>query len=339
MASPEDNDPKGHSAAEPAEDRIQSPHDRLINQTLQQLDAARTLLANHLPHEVVRDLKLSTLARVDTSFIDRNLKRRFADRLFSIEVSDEVVKSLGLRTNFIYVLVLIDHKSTDEPWALIQMLGYIVRIWENQLDNAQPLVPIIPWVIYNGVRPWQTARSLEELIRVPANWKRYVPGLELPILDISRMDDATMVGEPVLQVAFTLLKYGRSSQLDAVLRPLFQMLSQAISQHQAKDLLDTIKVYVMSVNRVVGEEKLNELVSEFWPVQPEAGSIADQLIKKGEVQGEARGVAQERISMIRALQAILGVPQSSDEELATTSHDELQTMIASLQQQIAQRIG
>jgi len=55
------------------DDRIQSPHDRLINQTLQQIDAARTLLAEHLPREVVQHLKLDTLAPVDTSFIDQNL--------------------------------------------------------------------------------------------------------------------------------------------------------------------------------------------------------------------------------------------------------------------------
>lgn len=41
----------------------------------------------------------------------------------------------------------------------------------------------------------------------------------------------------------------------------------------------------MSVNPVVGEEKMSELVSEFWPVQPEPGSVADQLLKKGEARG------------------------------------------------------
>lgn len=80
------------------------------------------------------------------------------------------------------------------------------------------------------------------------SWKRYVPGLELAILDVSRMDDAAMVGDPILQVALTLLKYGRTAELDGVLRALFQMLSQAINQQQAKNLLDTIRVYVMSVN-------------------------------------------------------------------------------------------
>ncbi len=168
-----------------------------------------------------------------------------------------------------------------------------------------------------------------------------MPALELSILDVSRMDDSAMVGEPILQVALTLLKYGRAAELDAVLRSLFQVLSQVISPQQAKNLLDTIRVYVMSVNPVVGEEKMNELVSEFWPVQPELGSVADQLIKKGEVRGEARGEARgithEKANTIRILQSILGVAESTDVELTGKSLSELQAAIETLRKQIGNR--
>ena len=124
------------------------------------------------------------------------------------------------------------------------------------------------------------------------------------------------------------------------------MLSQVISPQQANDLLDTIWVYVMSVNPVLGEEKMNELVSEFWPVQPEPGSVADQLIKKGEARGEARGeakgeargLAQGTANTIRTLQTILSIPQSSDEQLTGKSAEELQAAIESLQLQIARRL-
>ena len=165
-----------------------------------------------------------------------------------------------------------------------------------------------------------------------------MPALELAILDVSRMDDKAMVGDPFLQIALTLLKYVRVAELDAVQRSLFQMLSQIVGLQHVKDLLDTIRVYVMSVNPDLGEEKMNESVSEFWPVQPEPGSVADQLIKKGEARGVASGIAQEKANTIRTLQTILGVPQSADEQLAGKSAEELQAGIESLQQQIARRL-
>lgn len=244
-----------------------------------------------------------------------------------------MIQNLGMKTKYVYVLVLVDHKSTDDPETLVQTLGYIVRIWENALANGQPLVPIIPWIIYNGVGPWRSSRSLAELIPVPASWQRHVPALELTILDVSRMDDSEMRGEPILQVALTLLKYGRERELEAVLRSLCELLSQGLTGERAKNLLDTIRIYVMSVNPVVGEEKMSELVSEFWPVQPELGSVADQLIKKGEAQGKISA----SIKTVRILQSILGVTESSDEEMAGKDLADLEAMIETLRMQICSR--
>jgi hypothetical protein len=123
------------------------------------------------------------------------------------------------------------------------------------------------------------------------------------------------------------------------------LLARVMQPQRARDVLDTIRVYLMSVNPVVGEEKMNELVSEFWPVQPEPGSVADQLIKKGEARGEARGEtrgeargkALEKWNTIRMLQSILGLPESPDSEFANKDLSELQSMIESLRVQIVTR--
>jgi len=119
------------------------------------------------------------------------------------------------------------------------------------------------------------------------------------------------------------------------------MLARELGSSQVKNLLDTIRIYVMSVNPSIGDEKLSELATEFWPVQPEPGSVADQLIKKGEARGkalgEAIGEAREKANTIRILQSILNAPQSTDQELSDKKLDELQAMIEALQQQIFNR--
>jgi hypothetical protein len=124
---------------------------------------------------------------------------------------------------------------------------------------------------------------------------------------------------------------------------LFELLSQGLTLERAKNLLDTIRIYVMSVNPVVGEEKMSELVSEFWPVQPEPGSVADQLIKKGEARGEERGEAQGKVSAsiktVRILQSILGVTQSSDDEMAGKDLTALDVMIDDLRERISSRLA
>jgi hypothetical protein len=79
--------------------------------------------------------------------------------------------------------------------------------------------------------------------------------------------------------------------------------------------------------------KINEVVSDCWAVQPEPGSVADQLIRKGEARGEVRG----EIRLNHTLQSILRVPQTSNDQFAGMSPEQLRSIAEELQQQILNR--
>ena len=198
--SPNENQDAQTGAGGDHRETVQSPHDRLLSRALAHKESSQELIRSHLPAEIASCLKLETIEQADTSFIDANLKRRFADRLFEIEVTEEVAEELGVKCPYIHLLVLIDHKSTSDKNTVIQMLGYIVRIWEHCIENHSPLLPIIPWVLYNGPKPWAAPRSLAELIPILESWKRYTLGIEIPIFDIGREEDSEMSGELILQM-------------------------------------------------------------------------------------------------------------------------------------------
>ena len=90
---------------------------------------------------------------------------------------------------------------------------------------------------------------------------------------------------------------------------------------------------------------MDEIATKFWPVKPEPGSVADQLIKKGEKQGEARGEARGETrgearasaNTIGMLQAILGITESTDDELNGMDLDQLKQIIESLRVQVVHR--
>ena len=319
---------------------VQPPFDRLLSRTLMQKESAQELLRSHLPAEFVAYLKPETIEQADTSFIDANLKRRFVDRLFKVELTDDMARELGTEVPYVHVLVLVDHKSSPDKYTVVQMLGYILRIWEHSIENNLPLVPVIPWIIYNGVRPWTVPRSLAELIPVPVSWKRYVPELEVPILDVSRMPDSDMLGEDILHITLVLLKYGRDPSLPEVLKQLFRSVADRFQGQRAATLLDTIRKYVMSVNPVVGENEIQGIFSEFWPVKPEPGSVADQLLTKGRQEGrqegQEEGEKKGEIKLIRTLESILGVSGETT-DLSDKSLEALQQIAESLQERIKQR--
>lgn len=108
--------------------------------------------------------------------------------------------------------------------------------------------------------------------------------------------------------------------------------------------MPALELSILDVGRmdpVVREQKMSELVSEFWPVQPDPGSVADQLIKKGEERGEARGIALGEFlasaNTIRILQSLLGLPESSNKELTSTILEQLQAAIEELRKQLSSR--
>ncbi|XZE17998.1 hypothetical protein SH449x_003280 [Pirellulaceae bacterium SH449] len=96
----------------------------------------------------------------------------------------------------------------------------------------------------------------------------------------------------------------------------------------------------MSVNPVVGENEIQGIFSEFWPVKPEPGSVADQLLTKGRQEGHQEGRQEGRkegeIKLIRTLESILGISGEAT-DLSDRSLEELQRITESLQERINQR--
>ena len=62
---------------------------------------------------------------------------------------------------------LFEHKSQSDPLTVLQLLSYIVRIWEKRLRDGVPLCPIVPLVVYHGESGWTAARSISELVPSP----------------------------------------------------------------------------------------------------------------------------------------------------------------------------
>ena len=70
-------------------------------------------------------------------------------------------------------------------------------------------------------------------------------------------------------------------------------------------------------------------IEKIFPMQYEPGSIADQYIKKGRLEGE--------IHLIQTLQEILGLPISDGATLEDRSLEELQAITGELRQQFRDR--
>ena len=132
-------------------------HDSLFRLTFSEPEHAASLLRTILPTALATAIDWRSLQLVPGSFVDDTLKTRHSDLLFTAR--------MGRKTVLIYVL--LEHKSGVVRWTALQLLRYVVRIFDRFLaDNprARSLPPVLPIVVHHGPRGWTAPRSVLDLV-------------------------------------------------------------------------------------------------------------------------------------------------------------------------------
>ncbi len=277
---------------------IINPHDHFFKVLFTSKQNAIEFVQHYLPAEVVQCLDLPTLEISKDSFIDASLSEHYSDLLYQVALQDGQPS---------YVYLLFDHKSYVDPLVGLQLLGYMVRIWELWLSQEkekrkeqrkqQEQVPklrlpsIMPIVLYHGEESWQVTTEFTALCEPPPELARYVPSFEYWLCDLSQYSDEELksaVLSVVLQTGLLALKYALRPGLQ--LAELFELLRQLSNQRTGLEYLESLLRYV-SVNKNVTDEELNRVVKEvFYNQEDIMTDIAQKWIAQGLNEGLARGL-------------------------------------------------
>ena len=113
--------------------------------------------------------KISTLERVDKSFVTRDSKRRESDLIYKVQFQGKDA----------YIYLLMEFQSANDHWMALRMLRYICEFYSDLTKNfkakKQKLPAIFPIMLYNGDRKWTAPKSLAELIESSGIDARYIP--------------------------------------------------------------------------------------------------------------------------------------------------------------------
>jgi len=136
----------------------QNPHDQFFKETLAQPGATVDFLRHYLPARIVRLIEPETADRIEDSFVDEELKEHFSDLLFRVKLKNK-------SSAFIYVL--LEHKSSPDRWVALQLLRYLVRIWEKaQREGKRKLPLVFPVVFYHGKTEWKISEKFSALFEI-----------------------------------------------------------------------------------------------------------------------------------------------------------------------------
>src|SRR5208337_2490321 len=103
-------------------DKTANPHDRLFKEVFSDAENAADFINGVFPVYIKSRLDLSSLTLDNNSYIDEELAEYFSDMVYSC------IYNGNMR---IKVTILFEHKSYPARYPMLQILKYLLKIWES----------------------------------------------------------------------------------------------------------------------------------------------------------------------------------------------------------------
>ncbi len=262
---------------------IPNPHDRFFREAFTRKDVAQGFFREYLPPTLVRRLNLDTLSISKDSFIEKALREHFSDLLYTVHYRDRPL----------YIYLLLEHKSHPWRWVGLQLLGYLLRIWElyrKQNPKANKLPPILPLVLYHGKKRWRIAPNFQALIEgLDDELRPYVPEFRYQLHDLSSWDSQTIQGEVLTRLVLLAMKHVFDPEPKARLREILRLIREVLQQETALELLEVILRYYVQYTQRLDEDDVKEILKVTAAGEELMQTFIDRYIEEGERRGRLEG--------------------------------------------------
>lgn len=263
---------------------INNVHDTFFRDTMSHKEVAADFLQNYLPAKVLTHIQLDTLTITKDTFVDKKQAQYYSDLLYRVKLTT------GL-PGFVYFL--FEHKSYPDRFTVLQLLRYLIEIWElfrKQNKNAKALPLIIPIVVYHG-KPKGQAIRLVDLVGLPdPDLAAYVPNFDMAFYDFSPDADEAIKGQLFLQLVLSCLRAKNVPEslhhLGEIINLLGRLDDSATSMHWSAVIFRYI-INVMDIDKGVVHDLVTQSLSE--NKEGMIMTLAEQWKQEGRMEGRVEG--------------------------------------------------
>jgi len=261
------------------------PYAKLFEYVFQKSEMVEEFVKNFFPAPLLKNLKISTLKPQNVSYLSPELSRLYSDIVYSCDYGEE--------ENEVLITLLFEHKSYLPQNPHLQLLGYMLKIWEQQRDNSEAITPVIPVVLYHGDDKWKERKFMDMFTgKVGNDLKPYIPAFDLHLVDLNEESDEKLKNLKKRFLANSLLTF-KHHKNQAYIRQNFSLLIEIgndIYQHTM--LVFLIKNYDISKPEI---PKLLENSSK------ESKSKIMNAIEAYYAEGEAKGRQNQKVQAVKKM--------------------------------------
>jgi len=275
---------------------INNPHDRFFKETFSLRENVIDFLQGTIPGDILKKLDLSTLTLDNNSYIDKELKEHFSDIVYTCLCKDKEVK----------ITLLFEHKSSTVKYPHLQLLKYLLKIWETNIKQSERLMPVIPVILYHGKEKWEVRKFSEYFGGMDEAFRRYIPAFEYLLTDLSGYSNEELKDKVFkrasLQIAMLLMRNIFDVKcLEERLKEIFEIGRLYFQEKEGLRFLESVIRYLYNAPEIPVERVIDTIKE----ISEEGGklsmTIATKLIEKGRLEGERKGEKKGKIEGEKSL--------------------------------------
>jgi predicted transposase/invertase (TIGR01784 family) len=274
------------------DEKLVNPHDKFYKSVFSDIAVVRDFLKNYLPESVLKMVELNDLELQNGSFVDEKLTEVFSDMLFRTTINN--------RDGYVYFL--FEHKSYPDRLVALQLLTYMVRIWNQKVnrENNTHIPVIIPMLIYHGKSKWNIG-TLKDLILdydlLPIEVRKIIPDFHYQVHDLSQFSDEEIKGDAILRITLSVLRdvFQKNGEefISAIIKAS-EALNELTERNTGIQYFETYMRYILKSGVGLTNEQLdvviNELSDSFKEGSEVAMTLAESLREEGYEKGIEKGI-------------------------------------------------
>ena len=260
---------------------VAHPHDRFFRQFIQQKETHQSFLKRYLPPAVCERINFDKLELIQTTFVDKHLKKRESDCIFSTQFNEQDG----------YVYFLIENQKKPDKLMPFRLWKYLLLLIQHHLDSHKTtdLPTVYPIVFYAGNKKYPYSMDFTELFNTDPAFIREILYKPFQLIDLSQFSPEDPIKDTMLQCLFIIMKHVREIERAS---PHLKVLLKLLWETGQEDIITAIINYVISVDKRPNEEVLTILTDIFSDTGVDMPNVAQQLKTEGKEIGLAEGLAK-----------------------------------------------
>jgi predicted transposase/invertase (TIGR01784 family) len=262
-------------------------HDNFFKTAFSMREVMEDYVRQFLPKNIIDGIDFESLEQDNTQYATAHIKSFESDVVWNCLFGNQKTKAK--------IAFLIEHKSYQSQYPHLQLMRYMLEIWQINESNNEALTPIIPIIIYHNKegRAWKSKPFWEYFLEIDENLKQFIPQFEYHLTDITKLSFEDILSMEIRLLANTLLSLRFGSDAEWILQHVQTLFSGAYDENNAYQMnfFATQFVYLIK-NNELSDENI-DIILENIPNNINMTGY-DRIIQRGINLGRQEGLQEGR---------------------------------------------